>query len=115
MGSKVLLKQCWEAPKSRGGGAWRLRQKVTARGFTLRRKKPGMSGSGLSSSPLPFPAGVGFHRDLQREIATSSRFYFPSFPQTISSLFSVGQGAGDGRFRSGYVTGWGGGSGLWRG
>ncbi|KAJ6935245.1 hypothetical protein NC652_010297 [Populus alba x Populus x berolinensis] len=103
MGSKVLLEQCWEAPKSR--------EKV-ARGFTIRRRKPGMSGSGLSSSPLPFPAGGGFHRDLQREIATSSRFYFPSFSQTISSLFSVGQGAGDGRFRSRYVIGWGGGIGV---
>lgn len=50
-------------------------------------KKPGTSGSGLASSPLPFPAGGGFHRDLQREKRNKQSILFLYFLQIYSLRF----------------------------
>lgn len=50
-------------------------------------KKPGTSGSRLASSPLPFPTGGGFHRDLQREKRNKQSILFLYFLQIYSLRF----------------------------
>jgi len=41
----------------------------------------------LASSPLPFPAGGGFHRDLQREKRNKQSILFLYFLQIFSLRF----------------------------